>query len=237
MNVLELFRKLSFGEFSNIAIGNDGDGTIADGAKPRIVMHANEGLEKLYTRFILTEKSLLLTCMSHISTYHLDPVHALSQASDENPHDTYLIDSMAEPFLGDVVKVLEAWDNTQTELPINQANNPRSLHTPKFDTVQVPVPMLDQVIALNYQAYHPPLLDAGEGYEEQEIFLPRFLESALTAFIAHKVYADMGTEGSVGKSQLYLSRYEAACKSAEEKDLVSNTRSNSGTLFEQNGWI
>jgi hypothetical protein len=237
MNVLELFRKLSFGEFSNIAIGNDGNGTISDGAKPRVVMHANEGLQQLYSRFILSEKSLLLTCLSHVSTYHLDPIHALSQASEDNPNDIYLIDSPDDPFIGDVVKVLEAWDNTQKPMPLNQASNPRSLHTPKFDVVQVPMPMVDQVIALNYQAYHPTLLDAGDDYEEQEIFLPRFLESALTAYIAHKVYADMGTDTSVSKSQLYLNRYEMACKGVEEKDLVSNTRSNSGNLFELNGWI
>lgn len=237
MNVLELFRKLSFGELSNIAIGNDGDGTIKDGAKAKIIMHANTGLERLYSRFILSEKSLLLTCLSHVATYHLHPIHALSQASEENTNDIYLVDSPDDPFIGDVVRVIEAWDNTQQPMPINKANNPRSIFTPKFDTVQVPVPMLDQVIALNYQAYHPQLLDEGDGFEEQEILLPRFLESALTSFIGHKVYADLGTQEAMGRSQALLNTFEALCRDAEEKDLVSNSRSTGGTLFEQNGWI
>lgn len=233
MNVLELFRRLSLGELSNLAIGNDGAGTIKDAAKPKVVMYTNEALKRLYSRFILKERALLLELRPHIASYKLHPVHATSSIAPENTAECYIIDSADDPFTGDVVRVLEAQDNLGRDLVLNDAGNSLSLFTPQSDIVQVPVPLCGQVISLNYQAYHAKLVD---GDEEQLIDIPDLLDGALTAFIAHKIFGDINTQEATMASQKHLGNYEAICLDAEEKDLLSTSRSSAGIKFQNNGW-
>ena len=40
MNIEDLFRNLSYGELSNLALSGEGLGTIVESARPKIVMYA-----------------------------------------------------------------------------------------------------------------------------------------------------------------------------------------------------
>jgi hypothetical protein len=41
MKIVDLFRQLSFGELSNLALGNSGSGTIVDEKQPQLVQYVN----------------------------------------------------------------------------------------------------------------------------------------------------------------------------------------------------
>lgn len=235
MNVQELFRRLSLGELSNLGIGNDGAGTIKESGKPKIIMLANDGLRALYARFILREKTLILDLKPNIASYNLRPIHALSQVAEDNDAEAYIVDSVEEPFTGDLIRVLEAYDNLGQPFVLNNADDPMSLFTPQPDVLQIPNPLTGQLMAVTYQAKSIPLVD---GNENQAIDLPEILESILTAFIAHKVYSQMNTPEAAVRSKYYFDIYEMGCLEIEQKNLLGSSRSSSQKLkFNANGWV
>lgn len=82
MKVVELFRELSFGKLSNLAISNDGSGDIIENKWPQLIQYTNSALTMLHKRFILRENDLIIEQVAHITNYHLTPKYAESSGSN-----------------------------------------------------------------------------------------------------------------------------------------------------------
>lgn len=242
MRVEELFRNLSYGEFSNTALGNSGNGTITEDKYPQILIYTNEGLLRLYSRFMLSEKTLLLEEVPHITNYHLKRQFAESSQSDE-PWK-YIKDLPGEPFEEDVIRILEVFDHRGTRRPLNDSDLSESLFTPQPDVLQIPHPKNGAPTSLSYQARHKPLLSRrtkkeGEDWSllDQEIILPFFLEGALQAIIASKAFSHMNGQETLVKSQEHFASYEAICMDVEERDLVGMTINTTHSKLQKRGFV
>lgn len=230
----ELFRRLSLGELSNLSMSNNGTGEIKSSAKAQIVLHANDALEKLFTRFIIRERQLILETNTHTTNYELTAAHALTQVSEDNPEECYIIDGPHDPFTGDVIKVLEAQSSLHGDMVINEVDNPLSLFTPRHDLLQVPYPIAGQIFSIKYQAKHPQLVVEEES---QIIDLPSYLLPALRSYIAFCVYAQKNTAESALAAKRHFDLYEVTCQEVEAKGLLSTTRTIVFHKFEKNGWV
>jgi hypothetical protein len=230
----DLYRRLSYGELSNLALSSEGSGSILEGAQPRIVVYAEEALVRLYSTFILKTKSVILTPLDHITHYHLKKRFAFSQRNVSNEDFYYIQDLDDEPFAEDVIKVLEVFDEVGNEVPLNDAEQPLSVFTPQALMLQVPTAWNGQVLSLLYQASHPKL-DARN--PRSIIELPDVLDGALTAFIAHKVHSHMNTMESSAKAQEHLSTFTGICTDVVDKDLVATSILRSNSRFHKRGWI
>lgn len=234
MNVLELFRRLSLGELSNLSIGNNGEGSIKETGKPQVVLHTNTVLKKLHSRFNIRQKELILETKPHRTEYHLHPQHAFTQIADGNPHECFIIDNDENPFIGDFVRPLEAYDNLGQQYAINDDGTHRSLYYTKPEILTVPDPLPGQVFSVTYQALHVQIED---GDETQEIEVPSVLEVALRAGIAGEVYKNMNSQEAMASAAQHMANYEAECARVEENDLLARSKTSTGTKFEMNGWI
>lgn len=234
MNVLELFRRLSLGELSNIAIGNNGAGSIKETDKAKVVLHANSTMRKLYTRFNIRQNELILETTNFRTNYPLHPQHALSQKSEDNPHDCFIMDSVENPFTGDFVRPLEAYDISGQKYAINDDGTHFSLYYTKPEVITVLNPLLGRIYSVVYQALPATLID---GDEDQEIEIPAVLETALQSGIAGEIYKNMNTQESAANAAQHLQNYEIECARVEENDLLARTYSHTGSKFEMNGWI
>lgn len=233
MKIEDLFSRLSYGEFSNLSL-TDEVGGIDKKHHPKILHAANEGLLKLYSRFILKERSLILHQYRHITNYHLRAEFATNSNSDK-PFK-YIRDLDGSPFLGDVIKILEVADNNRNYRPLNDKEDPRSVFTPTPDTLQIPRPVEGQSLGVVFQAKHvdlSPNLDI----VNQEIDLPFFLEGALQSYIAFKVYDAMNGQDNKATAQGHLAAYEMSCLETESKDLVNNTFHTTHHKLESRGFI
>lgn len=231
MDINSLYEELSYGELSNLSMSGEGSGSIVEEKRPSVIVAANDGLVKLYTRFVLKKKDLVLQQYAHITNYHLIPRFAESQRGEEDY--AYILDLAGEPFTGDVCKVLEVWSSFGSELPLNDNTLDNSVFTPQANVLQVPNPVAGAALGVVYQAFHPKLkLDD----PEQEIELPLSLESAFKSYIAYKIYTNIGTQDATAKAQEHLGNYEAQCQLATEKDLVNTSVSETNTRFEKRGW-
>lgn len=234
MKVSDLFSLLSYGEFSNIALGLEGAGGIEEASKPKVVIAANEALRRIYSRFVLSEKDVVIEMVSHITNYHLLKKFAESGFDPEQVRYPYIKDLGREPFEEDAIKILAVYDSLGCQMSLNDSGRLSSLFTPQPTVLQVPRPIQGVSLSVNYQAAHPQLaLDD----EEQEIVLPPSLHGALTAYVAYKVFSSMGTEGSGAKAQEHQSMYEAICHEVADMDLVNASISTTNTRFEQRGWV
>jgi len=234
MKIVELFRRLSYGELSNLAIANP-DGTLVEEKHPQITQYVNEGLLRLYSRFILEEKVLLIEQYEHITSYHLKNRFAESAGADiAYP---YIKDMPDEPFLGDVIRILSVSDENGVAKILNDKDDSNSFFTPQPDILQIPNPIEGQPLSITYQARHWTLDDRIGKILKQEIDVPFFLESALQSYVAYKVYSDMNGVENIGKSQEKLAAYEQICIETEMKDLINQSFHTSHTKLEQRGFV
>ena len=231
MNLTDLYQRLALSELSNLALVDNG--SIQENEKAKIIQHANDGLKRLYARFILKEDNLFLEQRGYITHYSLSKKHAQS-LFDANAGYSFYINDLGRPFNDDVIKVLEVWDGYGQKLPLNEPYRWRSLFTPQPLILQVPHPIDGATLSVLYQACHPKLTADDD---EQLIELPEFLVNALTSFIAYKVYSNMNTAESTAKGAEHFKAFDMNCVEAVEQDLVTTGGMTSGIRFEKNGWV
>lgn len=235
MKLKELTSRLSRAELSNLAIGNNGDGTIQEKHIAKIVGYANEGLMKIYSRFILLEKSVIIQQYEYITKYHL--LRRFSEANGAIGTVKYIKDSINEPFTEDAIKIIEVYDSNGIPRPLNDTLRAGSLFTPQPTTLQVPTPKEGEALSVSYQARHPHLKEEGQNLLDQNIDLPVFLEGALQSFVAYKVYSHMNSQEQKLIAQEHFQTYDGSCKDIEAQDLVNNTISTTTSKLADRGFV
>lgn len=237
MNVNDLLKNLALGELSNLALA-EGTGTIISDKRPQIILLANEALLRLYTRFVLKEKDVLVEMREGVTNYHLLKKYAYSQYDPENPPTKwcmpYILDLGKEQFQEDVIKVLAVYASIGRKLPLNDLERADSVFTPQSTVVQVPFPIPGQALGIEFQARHPILTVDNL---TAEIELPEVLHGALQAYIASKVFMHMNTQENTAKGQEHAINYESICQDVVDRDLVSSSSSTTNSRFHKRGWI
>ena len=237
MNITQLYQELSVGKFSNLAIGLEGAGSIADGKKTSVLLAANEALLRLYTKFALKESTLIIKLVDHLTRYQLLSKFAQSSIGVSSEPHLYLQDSVEFPFKDDVIRILSVQTDTGLFLPLNDESDDCSVFTPSGNVLQVPkltATTVSTYLGVNYQAKHVPLVS---GNDSQLIDLPDCLHEALRCYIAYQIYCGMNTQESSAKAQEHLSMYVSLCNDAVDNDLVSTSLSMAGNKFNKRGWI
>lgn len=232
MKVSELFQRLSYGELSNLAIGEDGVGAIPDASKPKIIAYLNDALLRLHSRFILAEREVLIEQVDGVRLYRLSSRYAQSNPAPEPGIDLYIQDE-GNPFRDDVIKILTVQDQTGAFLSLNDAEDPLSVFTPQPDVLQIPNPIGGEPLGITYQAQHVPVVNNPDAF----IDIPRTLEAALLAYIAHLTFHHMNGESHSSKAAEHLSTYEGICAEIEQKDLVSSSYSLTNAKFGMRGFV
>lgn len=233
MNIAELFRRLSYGEFSNLAIGVKGTGTIEADKQDRVIYYANEALTRLFTRFPLREEAMIIELKDWVTNYHFSKRYAESNP-DPIPGDPIYIMDEASPYQDNLIKVQAVYHQTMGKMPLNDASSDLSLYTPAPQTLLVPHPKTGVQLEVVYQCKHPKLV---YGDLEQCIDLTPTLHGALTAWIAHMVYGNMNGAENRTISEDHLAKYEYICREVESQDMVNATISTTNTKFHERGFV
>lgn len=234
MLLSELYKDLSYGKFSNIALGNEGAGSIIDGGKPKVVLALNEALLRLHTKFVLKESVVIIEMVDHITNYHLLKKFASSTvpAVESFP---YIKDTVESPFTDDVIRIMSIQDQWGSAIPLNDEGQVWSAFTPQGNVLQIPSPVAGNAIIVVYQARHVKI-DV-DGLDSQEIALPDCLHEAMRCYVAYSIFCGIGTQEATAKGQEHLMMYEALCQEALTQDLVSTSLSVTSNRFQLRGWV
>lgn len=237
MQINDLFRQLSFGELSNLALANEGNGEIRESAHAQIISHCNEALLRIYTRFLLKENEVIIETVPHITNYYLLRKYAKSQRNTEKG-PFYITDLDDEVFAEDVIKILSVRNQFGEVLPLNEELDSNSLFTPQFNLIQFPNPDSTRTLSVVYQAKHREL-NIGDMSDPvlSKIDLPETLQGALRAYIAYCVFSYMNTQEASQKAQEHLSMFDSLCSEIEERGFAGSNLSGNISKFDRRGWV
>lgn len=253
MNLTELLQKLSWGPLAELSIAGEGSGFVPPENVPRLVIPINDVLRKLYARFALQKRTVILETVDGVYAYQLAPQFA--QLSGSTEPNKYLKDTTANPFLNDVLQVTDILgneaalptdpkyvnqprldENNYVSLPLNDREDRLSWHALSYDTLSMDYPKTGDRYFVQYRAKHAsiPLQPAEPG--EIQIRIPEQLETALLSGVAACIYGGMSMEAALGKAKMHAGIYEEECLRLELADMFNQFVEATNTKPAKGGW-
>lgn len=219
MKLNELLLELATGELSSMAFAKTG--VIEPAAHVKVINAINSALNDIFSRIVLAQKEVFVETLDWKHIYYIRKEHARMDPT-VGPLK-YIIDTPANPFTGDLVKVLGVLNEVGDPLPMNNDQQWASVYIPTFDSVQFNHPGASQVFAVQYQALHPKLVTSGSTYLDQELRVPPVLMDMVKLKAASNVLSPMGGQTETLKAQSLDASYEARHASLVFKNDVGDT--------------
>jgi len=233
MRLSEIFEHLTSGELSQLALGVGDNGEIAPESYPKLISSVNLGLLELYKRFPVLEKQVIIQQYDAITQYQL--LYKYAESNTESSEDPkYIVDTVLDPFLEDVLKIEQVYNELGEEIPLNNSEDDDSYFTPYVSTLQVPQPDSENATTILYRAAPEKILVAGLDPFEEEVAVPYQLLEALLFYVAARAHSSIAAGSPADVT--YLTKFENACAQVERFGL-SQVENNSNVKPEREGWV
>ena len=235
--LLDIMKDLTYGEFAQLAIGNMIPGETESEPDPenyeKLIRHINMGLTEIYKRFFLLSREVDIQQHEEISTYLLHSKYSVTVGTEPT---LYVRDTIDEPFLDDILKIEEVYDEGGDKYFLNDVSEDLSLYTPSYRSIQVPYPDDDVTMSVQYRANHPKIIYAANMEPEDiDVSVPNSLYEALLYYVASRVFASLGGDGGV-ESNDYFQRFENSCRKVDELGLEVQAEPGDWR-FDTHGWV
>lgn len=238
MKVSELFDRLATGPLSDLNLSDSKTGKILPEYYKKIINYTNSGLLQLYSRFVLSTKTVMLETKAHITSYHIDSRY--SQQSGKECITPYIIDWPHDPFKDDAIKILGVNQEGYGRRPLNDRNDCQSFFTPSPLVLEVPKPIEGASLSIIYQARQEPLkvdIEHPEKVLKCELGIPFYLEDPLINFISSEYYTHMNGQENLAIGLAYHAKYDAACVEILDRDLHNETAYTTDYKFLSRGFV
>lgn len=234
MQLSEIFEYLMYGELANLVFSSIEEGEIKEKDRARLISNINLGLIDLHKRFPISYKALGIELFEHIGEYVLDRKYSYTM-KDPSVRYHYIMDNPQEPFNNDLIKINRVLtEDGEEEYPLNAEDNNLSLFTPSYNILQVPYPIYENILMLEYQAYPAKIPLNVPDPSDYYVALPEVFLEPLISFINFKLYTGVGVEKPEAPN--YLQRYDIECKRIADLGLFNqDVRAN--LKLEDNQWV
>ena len=186
---------------------------------PAIINALNLELTQLYSRYPVLEKDVAFRRFPEISLYHLTRRYCRSNDESKELYK-YILDTKDNPFLGDVLKIENAYTESGQHIVLNDNNNPRAWFTPSFDTVQIPnTTDIDTRIAIIGYKAKPEHIDPNTTDFEKDIYIPSYLEEPMIYGITMRVAERLPTQTGMQVVQMAQAKYKELCDNVDTLNL------------------
>lgn len=186
---------------------------------PAIINALNLELTQLYSRYPVLEKDVAFRRFPEISLYHLTRRYCRSNDESKELYK-YILDTKDNPFLGDVLKIENAYTESGQHIVLNDNNNPRSWFTPSFDTIQIPnTTDIDTRIAIIGYKAKPEHIDPNTTDFEKDIYIPSYLEEPMIYGITMRVAERLPTQTGMQVVQMAQAKYKELCDNVDTLNL------------------
>lgn len=232
MRVADLFERLSYGELSNLSIGMEGAGTIAEHDQPKVISFINAALSEIYSKFAHNR---------HYVKLNVSATRVLYQLRADDP----AIETLdGDPFPNDVLKVLAVTreddpttlENETLGLKINARNSAQGVRIMGHDRIRVSAPKQGDVLLVEYRPMHTAV-GVGSIDLEEEILIAPPLENALEMNVSARIFSGMNGEGNMVKARELWARFNQACDMVDQEDLVSESETNEFDKLHDRGFV
>lgn len=232
MKLSAFLKELSYSEFSNLAVGDQGSGEIQERRMPSVVSAVNSALLRLYSRYLFKRETVLVKKLAGQTKYVLDSKFAESTGAT-NP---FILDS-ANPFKDDILKIVGiecVIPETNAILDVARRFNqpPITIQVPRTITVPDNVPV-GEILHVHYRASHPVLTAEDDG----ELECPPSAFEAIKAYVAYKEYISMNTETMTAKGNEYYALFQTLCEELVDKDTIGVSEDFPDNRFSARGFV
>lgn len=197
-----------------------------------------EGLSRLYSRFILVEKHIIVKMQQGRFDYPLRVGYSVTNHDAALVTVPYIIDTPDQKFTGDIIKILNVVTTSREVMPLNDQGRLDGVFTLQHDVLQNPTPVDGEILSIGYQA--GPVNVDREPFDSVvpliDFYLPEFLYPALTAYVAYLFHNSVSTPEAMAVAMNNLRMYEEICREGERMDLLNQSQSNTNVRFDQAGW-
>ncbi len=236
MRLSVIFDQLTYGELVQVSFsGQDNGFGIQVGAYERVVAHVNMALTELYKRFPLKKSSVIIQQYSAISTYYIDYAFAVSNTGGAEPVK-YLIDTEANPYSSDLLKIESVVDDENENIPLNDCTDLDSISTGTYNSLIVPVPNPDLAMTINYRSGPKQILVPSLDPDTEEVEIPYSYLEPLLYYVASRIMTSQATLEDTGLGMQYMLKFEQACSKITELDLMNKENPTNEKLCD-NGWV
>lgn len=172
----------------------------------------NSALRQLFIDHQFEQKELVLRTDVNTTLYYLKPEYAVSNAALVQK---YIIDTVPNPFIGDLARIDEVLDEDGRRLYSTHENYAVGyVRMPRWDCLSFSIPQDNKEYLIRYRAGAPVMTD-GQTDGNVNLELPPGYEDLLRLLVAERVYGAQKTPESVAKAGQY--RGEAAALLARLK--------------------
>lgn len=172
----------------------------------------NSALRQMYIEHQVAQKELVLRTDANVTQYFLKVEFAISNAA---LGEKYIIDSVGNPYLGDLARIDEVRDEYDRLVYSAHENYMGGyVRMPRWDCLSFSTPLDGKEYLVRYRAAAPVMTD-NQTDTEIEMDLPPGYVDLLRLKIAERVYGAQKTPESVAKAGQY--RGEAAALEARLK--------------------
>lgn len=186
---------------------------------PAIINALNLELTQLYSRYPVLEKDVAFRRFPEISIYHLTRRYCRSNDESKELYK-YILDTKDNPFLGDILKIENAYTESGQHIVLNDNNNPRAWFTPSFDTIQIPnTTDIDTRIAIIGYKAKPEHIDPNTTDFEKDIYIPSYLEEPMIYGITMRVAERLPTQTGMQVVQMAQAKYKELCDNVDTLNL------------------
>ena len=190
MLVSDVITDVKYGELRQLAVKDDVDAVIS---------FINMGMLELYKRFNLRVEEAIVTLDENTTLYTLN-----SSALN-----------VSMPSGCDLMYIVGAYDETGTAIELNNEDDPLSVLTPSYDTLQVPNPTNGTYISVVYAATPTKIT-----LTTDIIKLPASLYEALLHYIGYRGHGSI--DGNINtENNTHYMRFDKSCVAAREYGLVT----------------
>lgn len=247
MKLQEIFDQLSAGELSQLSIGGEAQGVIAESNYSRVLAYINLGLTALARRFNLRTGTVRVLLQPGQNSYVLSARYLVGNPKSNEPI-RYLQEIPGIPFIDSVLKIEQARCDSGVDLVLNDNHEPWSAITPSVKTLRLPDDIVaqspklpealkTQALEVTYRAGLEHLV-VPLGYFDPtriEVPLPDAYLEALLYFVASRAHAPIGMQEEGAAGNTWFSKFENECQRLEQQNLQIDLGASS-PRFVQGGW-
>lgn len=194
----------------------------------------NSALRQMYIDHQIDQKELVLRTDANITRYFLTVEHAITNAA---PVEKYIIDSVLNPYLGDLVRIDEVRDEDDRLVYSAHENITGGfVRMPRWDCLTFSTPLDLKEYLVRFRAAAPVMVENQTDANIQLNLPPGFVD-LLRLKVAERVYGSQKTQESVAKA----SQYKSEAKQLEDRLKGQDTAQEGGydldTRLAQKGFV
>lgn len=185
----------------------------------------NSALRQMYIDHQIDQKELVLRTDANITRYFLTVEHAITNAA---PVEKYIIDSVLNPYLGDLVRIDEVRDEDDRLVYSAHENITGGfVRMPRWDCLTFSTPLDLKEYLVRFRAAAPVMVENQTDANIQLNLPPGFVD-LLRLKVAERVYGSQKTQESVAKA----SQYKSEAKQLEDRLKGQDTAQEGGYDFD-----